>query len=464
MAPEFSLQRCIDTFYRDLPQDLEFYRQAMTVDFDNASFEEVLTTFRALEDRFVGYCIKVSHALIDHAYTLVLVLTAMLRRWCGDSNGAIYGALASGLPRNRTVQENIDVWKLSRLVRNEPELCALFESSAPVDVLARLPQSAAGAAFRETLDGFLAEYGHRGGSERDLAYPRWRHRPELLLGAIKALISADDSHDPELTEARLMERRRNTVRECLERVRSRRWGFIELPLFRFVLGWSEKYFLFRDDERFYADYFMTARHDFALALGRRLVHRGLVDQDTDVFFLALEEIVDAWEGRIPARHVHIRVRARRAIHDKYRVRAPAMLLRGMHSLDNESADVGTGNVLRGVAASGGRVTARARVCHSLEETGKVGKGDILVACATDPGWTPVFSVLGGVVIETGGILAHATLVSREYGIPCVMNVARATERIVDGQIITIDGDAGAVIIEAAEGERSEEPAAAAATG
>jgi pyruvate,water dikinase len=60
----------------------------------------------------------------------------------------------------------------------------------------------------------------------------------------------------------------------------------------------------------------------------------------------------------------------------------------------------------------------------------------------------VFSVLGGVVIETGGILAHATLVSREYGIPCVMNVSRATERITDGQIITIDGDAGRVILKA----------------
>ena len=63
----------------------------------------------------------------------------------------------------------------------------------------------------------------------------------------------------------------------------------------------------------------------------------------------------------------------------------------------------------------------------------------------------MFSVLGGVIIETGGILAHATLVSREYGIPCVMNVNRATEKITDGQRVTIDGDAGRVILEDAEG-------------
>ena len=449
-APQFSLRRCIDTFYRELPRDVAFYRQAMTIDFETASFEEILTTFQALESRFVGYCVEVSHALIDHAYSLVLVLTAMLRRWCDDEKGAIYGALASGLSRNRTVQENIDVWKLSRRVRNTAALRTLFESADPAGISGRLPQSPEGAEFLATLDAFLLEYGHRGGSERDLAYPRWRHKPELLLGAIKALISADDSHDPELTEARLMERRRATVRECLERVRSQRWGFIKLPLFRFVLEWSERYFLFRDDERFYADYFMTARHDFALAMGRRLVDRGIIDEPADAFSLALEEIVDAWQGKITPRHVRIRVRARQAIHEKFRAKAPPMLLRGMHSLDDETADDAGENVLRGIAASGGRVTARARVCHSLEETGKVGKGDILVACATDPGWTPVFSVLGGVVIETGGILAHATLVSREYGIPCVMNVSRATEKIRDGQIITIDGDTGRVILGAAD--------------
>jgi len=449
-APQFSLRRCIDTFYRELPQDVAFYRQSMSIDFGTASFEEILTTFQALEDRFVGYCIEVSHALIDHAYSLVLVLTAMLRRWCGDEKGMIYGALASGLPRNRTVQENIDVWKLSRQVRNSAVLRALFESSSPAEVSSRLAESAEGAAFRATLDTFLAEYGHRGGSERDLAYPRWRHKPELLLGAIKTLISADDSHDPELTEAKLMERRRATVRDCLGRVRGQRWGFVKLPLFRFVLRWSEKYFLFRDDERFYADYFMTARHDFALAMGRRLADRGIIGAPADVFSLALDEVVDAWQGKITPRHVRIRVRARQAIHEKFRVKAPPMLLRGMHSLDDEAADDADDDVLRGIAASGGRVTARARVCHSLEETGKVGKGDILVACATDPGWTPVFSVLGGVVIETGGILAHATLVSREYGIPCVMNVSRATEKIRDGQIITIDGDTGRVILGAAD--------------
>lgn len=447
LAPRYSFHRCLATFYEELPAQQEKFRGLMETDLERASFEELQRAFRSVEELFFWYCLTVSHALMEHAYALILVLTAMLRRWCGDHSGMIFGALASGLQRNKTVQENIDVWKLSREVRGSATLKALFEKYGGGEIAMALPSSADGRAFAATLDRFLEEYGHRGGSERDLAHPRWRHRPELLLSAIKPLVSAEDALDPELTEAKLAQRREAVRQECLAKVRAQPWGFIKLPLFRFVLRWAEKYFLFRDEQRFYADYFNTARHDFSIALGRRLVEKGLMDCQADVFFLTLQEITETWEGRLSPREVRIRIRARRRLHEKYGVQAPAAFLKGHQGFDSDIEEAVEENVLRGVAASGGRITARARVCKSLEEAGKVGKGEILVACTTDPGWTSLFAILSGVVLETGGILAHATLVSREYGIPCVMNVNRATERIRDGQLITIDGDGGRVILE-----------------
>ena len=99
-----------------------------------------------------------------------------------------------------------------------------------------------------------------------------------------------------------------------------------------------------------------------------------------------------------------------------------------------------------IAASPGTVTGRARVCRTLEEIGKVGKGDILVTVATDPAWTSVFSFIGGVVVESGGVIAHAVMISREYGIPCVAHLAQACELIPDGALITVDGAGGRVII------------------
>jgi len=86
------------------------------------------------------------------------------------------------------------------------------------------------------------------------------------------------------------------------------------------------------------------------------------------------------------------------------------------------------------------------VCRSLDEIGRVEKGDVLVTVATDPAWTTVFSIIGGVVVETGGVVSHAVMISREYGIPCVANLAQACDLIPDGRTITVDGSAGRVLI------------------
>jgi rifampicin phosphotransferase len=101
--------------------------------------------------------------------------------------------------------------------------------------------------------------------------------------------------------------------------------------------------------------------------------------------------------------------------------------------------------LTGVGTSRGQITAHARVVPSLQQIGKVKDGDILITHSTDPGWTPVFTLLSGIVLETGGALAHGSLLAREYGFPAVQ-LADAMELIPDGATITIDGDTGTVTI------------------
>ena len=66
--------------------------------------------------------------------------------------------------------------------------------------------------------------------------------------------------------------------------------------------------------------------------------------------------------------------------------------------------------------------------------------------ATDPGWTPVFSIISGIVLEIGGALSHGAIVAREYGLPAVTNIPQATQLIHDGQTITVDGGTGRVLL------------------
>lgn len=91
------------------------------------------------------------------------------------------------------------------------------------------------------------------------------------------------------------------------------------------------------------------------------------------------------------------------------------------------------------------MTGTARVVHDLKDIGRIRAGDILVTNSTDPGWTPVFAAIGGLVLETGGMLAHGSCLSREYGLPAAM-IPNATRLINDGATITVDGSSGQVYI------------------
>ena len=103
-----------------------------------------------------------------------------------------------------------------------------------------------------------------------------------------------------------------------------------------------------------------------------------------------------------------------------------------------------GGALQGIGASQGTARGVARIAQSVEEAARVEKGAILVCPFTDPGWTVTLDRVAGVVTETGGLLSHAAVICREYGIPAVLAVPRATERIRDGQMIAIDGLHGSV--------------------
>jgi pyruvate,water dikinase len=104
------------------------------------------------------------------------------------------------------------------------------------------------------------------------------------------------------------------------------------------------------------------------------------------------------------------------------------------------------DVLTGMAASSGKASGEAKVIHNIRELTRIKPGDILITNSTDPGWTPVFLLIRGLVLETGGVLAHGTILSREYGLPAVTSVKNATNLIKDGDIITIDGDKGFITL------------------
>ena len=139
-----------------------------------------------------------------------------------------------------------------------------------------------------------------------------------------------------------------------------------------------------------------------------------MEEADDVFFLGREEMLEADAGRMTAAQIHERVQARRRVYERYSHQEPPKYLRGWETFGDDQLDAD--GSLKGIGASTGTVTGRARVCRELREITKIERDDILVTVATDPGWTTVFSIIGGVVVETGGVVAHAVMISREYGL------------------------------------------------
>jgi rifampicin phosphotransferase len=102
------------------------------------------------------------------------------------------------------------------------------------------------------------------------------------------------------------------------------------------------------------------------------------------------------------------------------------------------------DVLVGQGASPGRATGRVRIVNSVEDFDSFHPGEVLVARATAPAWTPLFERAAAVVTDGGTLAAHASLVAREYGIPAVVGTGDATRRLKTGQVVTVDGTAGTV--------------------
>src|SRR5437763_9263066 len=186
------------------------------------------------------------------------------------------------------------------------------------------------------------------------------------------------------------------------------------------------------------------------SIGKELAER--LESGEDIFFITLQEAHAALAGE-DMREI---VRERRAgyEHELQRRHVPRVLLSdGTEPTPAVTDGAESQGMLRGPPASPGSVPGRARVI--LAPPGAhLEPGEILVAPSTDPGWTPLFLTAGGLVMEMGGAISHGAVVAREYGIPAVVGVAGATERITTGNRITVDGAAGKITIEV----DSEEPA------
>ncbi len=253
-------------------------------------------------------------------------------------------------------------------------------------------------------------FAHRSRRELDIRAPRWDEDAEWVEQLLKA-----HAGQPGLDPRPAYEKARARALDALPWHRRR-------PFAR-KLDRLRRFLWLREEMRDLSSrmYHLIRRHLLAIA-----EQRGLGD---DIFFMTFEDVLEDDRSNIE--------RARERYEGHRHFKAPNEI-GARFSLSSEASR----GALRGVGASRGKVRGVARVARDIESALQVEQGAILICPFTDPGWTPVLDRVAGVVTETGGLLSHAAVICREFGIPAVLGVPEATARIRDGTRVVVHGDEG----------------------
>jgi pyruvate,water dikinase len=354
-----------------------------------------------------------------------------------------------GLPHNPTTEMDLELWALAQRVQTDAVTAQTVCETPPKRLASQYREGTLPPTLQQGLGEFLHAYGHRGVAEIDLGLPRWSEDPTHILGVLANYFQLKDPDlAPNIQFHRGAQEAEVMVATLTRRAKRKSW--LRGLLVGFFLKRARALAGFREMPKFCLVLLLAYIRRSLLSIGKAMEHEGWLEHAEDIFFITLSEArTGSTQGTIPTgKELHHIVRERRASydHELQRHHIPRVLLSD-GTEPTVASQVGelAKDSLKGTPASPGIVTAQARVI--LDPTGaRLTQGEILVAPSTDPGWTPLFLIAGGLVMEMGGAMSHGAVVAREYGIPAVVGVAGATERISTGQQITVDGVAGTVTI------------------
>ncbi|MEV0251091.1 aminotransferase class III-fold pyridoxal phosphate-dependent enzyme [Nocardia sp. NPDC050712] len=309
------------------------------------------------------------------------------------------------------------------------------------------------------LAAFLDEHGFHADSELELTCPRWSEQPERMRSMIESMLdSGTPPADPDQGLAEQRRRFESTLAAVRARVRSD-----PLARIRFGAGLdkqvrrSREYLVARERMREFSARCYAIVRAYVVEAGRRCAAAGALDGPDDVFLLTVHELAELGGTSGSTAEFSALIAYRRAMYQGYRDLVPPHELGA--GIAPVAVEAGDGSLLRGLGCSPGVVEGPVRVLTSLRDIGRLRTGDILVTQFTDPGWTPALGLVAGVVTEVGGMLSHAAVIGREYGIPAVLNVADATRTLRSGQRVRVNGGAGTIEILDPEPAAGTEPVA-----
>jgi phosphohistidine swiveling domain-containing protein len=366
---------------------------------------------------------------------------------------ALMGRLQSSV-EDRNWDAIEDLWQAKEEVKADSELGAAFEGDTASEVMQRLAQSERGRRFvAERIEPHQKSFGYKSMWSHELGYKLWVEDPAPIIEAIRGYVATDYDYPANLQSVR--DDLEGAKRQVLEGIQGEARERLEQAL-KLSLNMNP----LTPDHHFYVDQGTNARLRIAaIAIGRKLVAAGALEDAEDVVYLRYNELrrLMADPGAFDASELVSDRRDERE--DAAERRAPAWVgtatksaiefpYGGLWGFPDRfyAGEPSTTGELKGLPASPGVIEGPARFVASLDEFDQVQQGEILVCRMTNPAWVVLFTKISGLVTEAGGAVSHPAVVAREFGIPAVVGTGNAGDRIKTGDRIRVNGATGVVEI------------------
>jgi len=333
-----------------------------------------------------------------------------------------------GLPYNVTMDMTCRIYELMSLLdKNE------FKSLEKLEE--KIAKKSLSEEFMAKWDEFMKLYGFRGPREVDIKTPRYQDDPKIVLQQMQSYSGLDTENSPKAMLERQIADRENAYKSLSDKIKNKKQLQKQYNILLNLGG-------YREIHKYYMVYAGGKIRGKALEIAEQFVNENRIDNLDDVFYLTPEELQRA----IDDKSLNVR-----GMIDRQKV-----FMTKVENIDNFPPVIDSrGKILRpnrkkpaegeilGDPVSAGKVKGKVVLINFVGEK-EVHKGDILVAKAADPGWTPLFINASGILLEVGGMLQHGSLIAREYGKPCIAGIEGLTTLVKDGDIVEMDGATGLI--------------------
>ena len=366
---------------------------------------------------------------------------------------------------NKIYEMDKKLWDFGQLAK-EMAVDDIFKENKPSAIVGKLQESAKGKEWVKEFMSYLETDevgGWRMRRMNELTEPYWLEDPSTPVGIIKDSLVAGTGHVLGDVRKELEKKREDAIAAFLEKVPPD-----DKELFEGMIRLAGKASSYSEEHNLYCELMVQAlmRRGY-LAMGRRMAKAGTIDKPEDVFMLNPDEIDRVM--MVPDRHdMRFVTRRRRAAWEEWQKKQNPPLITDRAGLEEAVGEdlLPSGDAIAikivvgempepkpeleadmfGLCGSSGEVEGTAKVVINYEDLKIVQPGDILVCPGTNPAWTPVFGVAGGVITDRGGTLSHAAIIGREYGLPVIVNTFEGTAKIKTGQRIKMNANDGAIYI------------------